>query len=76
MSGAKLKKATGDNSVNIHVYRPFWTDKLENNLTSIPLDTVHPILIYADLIASADSRNLETARMLYDSTIAEYIGKD
>jgi hypothetical protein len=27
---------------------------------------VHPILIYADLVATGDSRNLETARMIYD----------
>jgi hypothetical protein len=76
LSAARLKKATGNHSEIIHIYHPFWTEKLQHKLTSIQQDTVHPILIYADLIASADSRNLETAKVLYDSTIAEYIGED
>ena len=63
----------------VKVYRPFWPKKdNENDEYSHCLrkDTVNPILIYADLIATADSRNLEAARKLYDSTIAEYIGED
>ena len=79
LSAAKLKKAiewTGDRPGIVRIYRPFWTDKLQGAFAPPMKDTVHPILIYADLIASADSRNLETARMLYDSTIAEYIGED
>lgn len=76
LAAAKLRKATGNDSGAVHIYRPFWTDKLQNKFSYLIQDTVHPILIYADLIASADSRNLETARMLYDSKIAEYIGED
>lgn len=79
LAAAKLRKAvewTGDDAGIVHIYRPFWTDKLQSASAPPIQDTVHPILIYADLIASADSRNLETARMLYDSTIAEYIGED
>jgi hypothetical protein len=82
LSVARLRKAdtsltsTADGPVKI--YRPFWKESGEENKRGpyIVKGTVHPILIYADLIASADSRNLETARMLYDSTIAEYIGED
>jgi len=79
LAAAKLRKAvewTGDGPGIVRIYRPFWTDKLQNASALLMQETVHPILIYADLIASADSRNLETARMLYDSTIAEYIGED
>ncbi len=79
LAAAKLRKAvewTGDGAGIVRIYRPFWTDKLQNASALLVQDTVHPILIYADLIATADSRNLETARMLYDNTIAEYIGED
>lgn len=79
LAAAKLRKAVewnGDGPGIVHIYRPFWTDKLQNSLALLRQDTVHPILIYTDLIASADSRNLEAARSLYDSTLAEYIGED
>ena len=35
-----------------------------------PNDTVPPLLAYADLMATTDSRNLETARMIYDRYLA------
>jgi hypothetical protein len=76
LSVARLKKATDDNSNVIYVYHTFWTEKLQNKLNTIKQDTVHPILIYADLIASADSRNLETAKVIYDKTISEYFRED
>ena len=31
-------------------------------------DLVHPILIYADLLATGNERNIETAKMIYDKT--------
>lgn len=81
-AAARFRKAnspTENTSGLVKVYKPFWPES-EHHYVEYPnylrKDTVNPILIYADLIASADSRNLETARMLYDSTIAEYIGKD
>jgi hypothetical protein len=33
-------------------------------------DVVPPMLVYADLMATHDPRNLDTARLLYDRTIA------
>jgi len=33
-----------------------------------------PILIYADLLATADARNIETAKIIYDKEIARLIG--
>ena len=36
-------------------------------------DMVHPILIYADLMATGNQRNLETARMIYDQHIVQLV---
>lgn len=38
-------------------------------------DMVHPLLVYADLMATGDQRNLETARMVYDRYIVQLIGE-
>jgi hypothetical protein len=66
---ARLKKATelpyGDQGL-VKVYRPFW--KKPENYDGL----VHPILAYADLIATGDPRNLETAKIIYDEYIAKY----
>ena len=39
-------------------------------------DLVHPILIYADLLATGNERNIETARMIYDQHIVQLIRED
>jgi hypothetical protein len=36
-------------------------------------DLVHPILIYADLLATGNERNIETAKMIYDQHIVQLI---
>ncbi len=36
--------------------------------------TVHPVLVYADLMATADQRNIETARMVFERYIQRHIG--
>ncbi|MFM0738474.1 type IV toxin-antitoxin system AbiEi family antitoxin [Paraburkholderia xenovorans] len=36
----------------------------------VPPSVAHPVLVYADLIATGDSRNIETARMLRDQFLA------
>jgi hypothetical protein len=43
-----------------------WTDK----------EIVHPLLVYADLLATGDPRNLEIARRIYDVQIAELVRED
>jgi hypothetical protein len=56
---------------NIEILRKFWKfepDWEYPNLT-------HPVLIYADLLATADARNIETAKMIYDKEIARLIGE-
>ena len=37
---------------------------------NLPPSVVHPVLIYADLIATGDSRNIETARMLREQYLS------
>ena len=39
-------------------------------------DLVHPILIYADLLATGNERNIETARMIYEEHIVRLIRED
>lgn len=36
----------------------------------IPPDIAHPLLVYADLMASGDSRNIETAQLIRDQYLA------
>jgi len=39
-------------------------------------DLVHPILIYADLLATGNERNIETAKMIYGQHIVQLIRED
>ena len=39
-------------------------------------DTVHPILIYADLVAVGEQRTMETARIIYDKLLNRYFEQD
>ena len=39
-------------------------------------DLVHPILIYADLIATGNQRNMETAKIIYEQHIVQLIRED
>src|SRR4030042_1259093 len=39
-------------------------------------DLVHPMLIYADLIATGNPRNIETAKMIYKEHIVQLIRED
>ena len=39
-------------------------------------DVVHPILIYADLLATGNERNIETARIIYEKHIIRLIRED
>jgi hypothetical protein len=39
-------------------------------------DTVHPILVYADLMTTGNQRNIETARIIYDEHIVQLVGEN
>jgi hypothetical protein len=62
----KLRK---DPAGEIEILNQFWDydDKTEYR------DLVHPILIYADLIATGNQRNIETAKMIYEKHIVQLI---
>lgn len=59
----KLFKGGDKEYGNVKLYKPFW--KKPGNYNGY----VHPILAYADLIATGDARNIETARMIRDEFI-------
>lgn len=59
----KLKKA--DNG-SIEILRTFW--KTDHRI--INQDTVPPLLVYADLMATGNTRNIETAGLIYDKHLA------
>jgi hypothetical protein len=62
----KLKKdPTGD----VELLHRFWRQDavLPNR------DMVHPLLVYADLMATGNQRNIETARMIYDQHIIQLV---
>jgi hypothetical protein len=62
----KLKK---DPAGEVEIIDQFWDydDNIEYR------DLVHPILIYADLIATGNQRNIETAKMIYEERIVQLI---
>jgi len=65
----RLKK---DPYGDIEVLRAFWrinTKVLQSNI-------VHPLLIYADLLATCDLRNLETARIIYEKKLSKFDRED
>lgn len=39
-------------------------------------DLVHPILIYADLVATGNERNIETGKIIYEQHIIRLIRED
>jgi len=58
---------------NLTLMKKFWkfidNEYAMNNLT-------HPILVYADLLATGDPRNIETAKLIYERDIVRYIQED
>lgn len=63
-----LKK---DLNGDLEMLRKFWSFDDESAKNGI----VPPLLVYADLIASGDDRNIETAEIIYDTTISRLIGE-
>ena len=65
----RLKK---DPDGNVEILNVFWNFK--HNRANNGL--VHPILVYADLMATGDNRNIETAGLIYDAEIIKFIRED
>ena len=63
-------KLTKDENGDIEILEIFWQfgqKHLYNNL-------VPPLLIYTDLMATGDTRNIETARIIYEKELPRFIG--
>ena len=57
-----------DKNGEIKIYRRFWTDDDDNqNSKLVPI-----LLIYADLMGSGNSRNIETANRIYEHNFANF----
>jgi hypothetical protein len=70
----RLKKAEAwhhDDAGLVKLYKPFWPDRKNNNMETVP-----PILAYADLVATGDPRNLEAAKIIYEKHIDKLIRED
>ena len=59
---AKTVRALKDEHGKLEVLQKFWNFEIPRFNKRYP--TVPPLLAYADLIATADARNLETAQMI------------
>jgi hypothetical protein len=65
-------KLIKDKKGDIEILERFWKfgqDCLHNNL-------VPPLLIYTDLMATGDTRNIETARIIYEKELSKYFRED
>ncbi len=60
----KLRKTTAG---DIEILKPFW--RFDHELDALGI--VPPLLIYADLMATGDDRNIETAKIIYDHYLAQ-----
>ena len=65
----RIKKDINGNLEILDVFWEFELNWLHNELAP-------PLLIYADLLATGDARNIETARMIYEKELTEYIRED
>lgn len=66
---ARLRKAKEGDNIRVEVFRPFWPEA--DNYT----ETVHPLIVYADLLVTADPRNLETAEEIYERYLDRHNGQ-
>jgi hypothetical protein len=57
---------------NIEILRLFWNFEIDWTKKNL----VPPLLIYADLLATGDARNIETARIIYERELDKFIGQD
>lgn len=63
---AKMKRMRRVNQGNVKIRRRFWHFNKSDIIAP-------PLLVYADLLATAESRNLEAAQIIYDEHLAGLI---
>ena len=62
---------TKDPNGDTEILKRFWAFENEPDKNEM----VPPLLVYADLIASGDDRNIETAEIIYDTQISRLLGE-
>jgi hypothetical protein len=72
LHGFRLRKAQPEarDENRVEVYRSFWRDA--EPYTGF----VHPVLAYADLVATADARNIEAAKMIWETRLEGHLGQN
>jgi len=63
-----MENKDGDTEI-LEIFWNFGPNHLDDNL-------VPPLLVYTDLMASGDARNIETARIIYDKKLSQYFRED
>ena len=64
---------------DVEILRRFWKPNrvaLNTPRPDVLNDVAPPLLVYADLMATGDERNVETARLIYDKFIDGHFGQD
>ena len=72
-------KMRHDPNGNVEIMRQFWDDRFnpdDQKRENKYIDIAPVIIVYADLLAAGDARNIETAGILYDKEIAGFIGEN
>jgi hypothetical protein len=67
---AKATDASDTEGMLVEVFEKFWN---QHDTKTGGRAIAHPLIVYADLIATADMRNIETARILRDNHIEKLI---
>jgi hypothetical protein len=57
---------------DIEILRIFWNFEIDWPHKNL----VPPLLTYADLLATGEARNIETARILYEKELGRFVGED
>ncbi len=65
----KIKK---NQNGNIEILDVFWDFEFKRPHREL----VHPVLIYADLLATGDPRNIETAKIIYERELTRLVRED
>jgi hypothetical protein len=71
LTDLRLRK---DPEGNVLIYRAFWNEEQDTLMNET--DAVEPVIVYADLLATDDIRNIETAKIIYDQKLTGFIRED
>ncbi len=67
----KAFRLVKDHAGEVEIRQKFWCFELAEHT-----DVVPPLLAYADLLATAETRNIECARVLYEGYLGRFVGVD